>query len=139
MSQDRMTVDIPLLDEQILTLMERYVIANYSGLSDSHFSMTKDNPSDTELPFIYLQRIVGTETAIDLERDEFQGGLFTYEVRVTSNKSQRQAKDIMEQVTNAMKSMRFWGTSLPVISDVGNLHIMIARWQREFYDGDTIQ
>ena len=135
-----MRVDLDMLDSQILTLMINYVTANLSKprLTTKNFTTTKSNPSDSELPSIYLKQLPSIETATDLENDEFRGGLFTYEVKVTSNVSQTEVKNIMNVVTRAMKSMGFNGTSLPVYADTDNLHVKIARWQREFDDGDTI-
>ena len=136
-----MRVDLDLIDEQLFTKIVEYVTTNLTDpiLTDDNFSNKDSNISgDATLPFVLVKRIVGTETALDLERDTFNGGLFTYEIRVTSNDSQDEAKEIMNCITRAMKSMRFSGTSLPISSDSNNLHMSIARWQRTMHGGDLI-
>lgn len=136
-----MRVDLDLIDEQLFTKIVDYVTTNLDNpiLTDDNFS-SKDSDISGEaiFPFILIKRIVGTETALDLERDTLNGGLFTYEIRVTSNDSQNEAKEIMNYVTRAMKSMRFYGASLPITSDTDNLHMSIARWQRTIHGGDIL-
>ena len=135
-----MRVDLELLDDQIFTLLVDYVMADLDEptLEEKNFSTQKSTPTASELPFVYLKQIVGYETATDLEADTLNGGLFTYEIKVTSNVSQDEVSTIMNVVTKAMKSMGFRSTSLPVYVDADNLHIKVARWQRELDDGDTI-
>ena len=135
-----MKVDLEMLDDQIFTILVDYVKEHLDDpeLDDSNFSTRKSTPSDSELPFVYLKRINGIEFANDLEAVDLHGGLYTYEVRVTSNVSQDEVSTIMNEVTKAMKSMAFVATSLPIYLDTDNLHIKAARWQREFDDEDTI-
>jgi len=135
-----MKVDLEMLDDQIFTILVDFVKTHLlePELSDDNFSTTKSNPMESELPFVYLKRINGIEMADDLEAIDIHGGLYTYEVRVTSNVSQDEVSVIMNEVTKAMKSMAFVATSLPVYADIDNLHIKVARWQRELDEGDTI-
>ncbi len=136
-----MRVDLDLIDEQLFTKIVEYVTTNLTDpiLTDDNFSSKdSDISGDPIFPFVLIKRIVGTETALDLERDTLNGGLFTYEIRVTSNDSQDEAKEIMNYVTRAMKSMKFYGASLPISSDSNNLHVSIARWQRTMHGGDLI-
>ena len=134
-----MIAELELLDEQIFTLLAEYVQEHLPELEDEHFGMVQCDPSDeAKLPYIFIDKINAVETAVDLESNKVNGGLFTYQVRVTSNNSKEEVKKIMQQVTNAMKTMAFRGTSLPVFIDTDNLHIQIARWQREINEGDTL-
>lgn len=136
-----MRVDFDLIDDQIFNNLVEFVIQNLTSpiLTEENFSTTEEDISgDGIFPFIYLHRILGTETALDLERDTLNGALLTYEIRVTSNDSHSQANDIMNSITKAMKSMKFNSTSLPLPSDSNNLHKITARWQRTFNSGDLI-
>ena len=134
-----MKAELELLDEQIFTLLTEYVQEHLYDLDDSHFSNVQSDPTDeAQMPFIFIDRIVATERAVDLECDKVNGGLFTYQVKVVSNNSKEEVKTIMTQVTNAMKSMMFRSTSLPVFVDTDNLHIQFARWQREIDEGDLL-
>lgn len=134
-----MIAELDLLDDQIYTLLTQYVEAAIPSLEDDNFSMVKSDPSEeAELPFIYLSRITAIESADDLECDQVNGGLFTYQVKVTSNVSKEEVKEIMKEVTKAFKKMMFRATSLPVFVDTDNLHIQISRWQREICEGDEL-
>ena len=136
-----MIVELEMLDDLIFTQLSDYVIEHIEGieLSDANFStVDNDIANTTVFPFIYLHCLPGVEIGNDLEGDTLKGGLFTYEVRVTSNDSQEEVNTIMNAVTQAMKTMKFRSTSLPAFSDSGNLHIKSARWQRNFCEGDVI-
>lgn len=136
-----MRVDLELLDDQIFTKLVDYVTENLTEpiLTVDNFSTIQNDLADDSIfPFVFLKRINGIETALDLERNNFSGGLFTYEIRVTSNESQEEAKDVMNCITKAMKSMLFSGTSLPISSDSDNLHMVSARWQRELHEDDSL-
>lgn len=135
-----MIVELELLDEQVFTKVIQYVLENEPmlDLDKENFSLQQKDPSPATLPFIYLHQIVATETSRNLEADCINGGLFTYEIRVTSNVSQSEAKKIANAVGKAFKSMGFWATSLPLENDYNNLHVRISRWQRQIDEGDTI-
>lgn len=136
-----MIIDLEYIDDAVFTKLVEYVVENLESpvLTDRNFStVDKEISNQTILPFVLLSNINGIETADDLECDTLRGGLFTYQIKVTSNKSQDEAKTIMDVVTRAMKSMGFRATSLPVFMNRDNLYIRSARWQREFNDGDTL-
>lgn len=134
-----MRVDFNLVDEQVFTLLKSYMTKLDPSLTSKNFSTVENNySSTTTFPFIYIHRLPSIELATDLERQDFNGALLTYEIIVTSNDSQNKAKKTMNQVTAAMKSMRFSGTSLPLTSSSNNLHIVTARWERRLYGADIL-
>lgn len=136
-----MKVELELLDDMVFTRLVEYVEENLLDpiLDDENFTMLDKVDSDTSLfPCIYLNNIVATETAYDLEREAINGGLFTYQVRVISNESRNENKKIMRAVANAMKSMGFRATSLPLSYSNNNLYVSYSRWQREIDEGDEI-
>ena len=88
-----MKVELELLDDMVFTRLVNYVQDNLLDpiLDDENFTMLDKADSDTSLfPCIYLNNIVATETAYDLEREAINGGLFTYQVRVISNESRNE-------------------------------------------------
>ena len=136
-----MIVELELLDDMVFTRLVNYVQDNLLDpiLDDENFTMLDKADSDTSLfPCIYLNNIVATETAYDLEREAINGGLFTYQVRVISNESRNENKKIMTAVAKAMKSMGFRATSLPLSYSNNNLYVSYSRWQREIDEGDEI-
>ena len=133
-----MRVQLDLINEQILTRITEYVMANISGLAETNFSKTAKEETPTILPFINVRRITGYEVANTLEADKVNGALMTFQVKVISNESEREAKIIMDEVTKAFKTMGFIATSLSLDNDLDNLHIKISRWQRELDEGDVL-
>ena len=136
-----MRVDLELLDDIVYTRLVDFVQEHLLNpfLDDSNFSMIANEiSSDDVFPFVHIEQITATETATDLECDTLNGGLFTYQIKVTSDVSQEEAKTIMSVVTKAMKSMGFKGTSLPLFYISDNLYVMSARWQREINTGDEL-
>lgn len=133
-----MRVQLDLINEQILTRITEYVMANIEGLEETNFSKTSKEETPTILPFVNVKRITGYEVATTLEADRVNGALMTFQVKVISNESEFEAKTIMDEVGKAFKSMGFRATSLPLDNDVDNLHIKIARWQRELDEGDML-
>ena len=133
-----MRVQLDLINEQILTRITEYVMANIEGLDETNFSKTSKEETPTILPFVNVKRITGYEVATTLEADRVNGALMTFQVKVISNESEFEAKTIMDEVGKAFKSMGFRATSLPLDNDVDNLHIKIARWQRELDEGDML-
>lgn len=134
-----MKIEMDKVDAQIYTRIGEYVRTALPQLTKNNFSRTKENPSsEAELPFIYFKRIDGIEKGMTLECDRFEGGLFTYQITVTSNVSKSEAEKIMNVVTKAFKSLGFHSTSLPLDNEVNNLYVYLARWQRNLAEGDTI-
>lgn len=133
-----MRVQLDLINEQVLTRIIQYVTPKIDGLTKKNFSKSAREETPTILPFVNIKRITGVEVANTLEADKINGALMTFQVKVTSNESEDEAKTIMDEVGKAFKSMGFRATSLPLDNDVDNLHIKIARWQRELDEGDAL-
>lgn len=136
-----MKIELDIIDSMIFSKMKRYVMdeigAKYN-LTDDNFSTVKDNPSDADFPFVSMSLISATETSNDLEATTLRGGLFTYQINVFDNQSQARTKEIMNYVTKAMKSMSFRATSLPLFANNGSTFVQVARWQRNFDEGDEL-
>lgn len=134
-----MKIEMEKVDAQIYTMLVEAIRMQIPQLAKSNFSRTRENPSsEAELPFIYFRRVDGIERGRTLECDRFEGGLFTYQIIVTSNSSKSEAEKIMNAVTKAFKSLGFYSTSLPLDNDVDNLYKYLARWQRNIAEGDII-
>ena len=133
-----MKAELELLEEQMLTLIIKYVKESLYDLDSRNFGTTRNESADAIFPFVYIENIVATETATDLECDKINGGLFTYQIKVESNVSKAEVKRISAAVTKTMKRLGFRATSLPLYADTDSLHIKIARWQREIHEGDVL-
>lgn len=135
-----MKIDLDNIDEQIFTVLTQEMENIVFSLEDENFTTKSKEPSTITLfPSIYLHRLPSVETGFDLENDRINGGIFTYEVSVTSNVDKDDAKDIMLAVAKVMKLMGFNATSLPFYVELdNNLHKQSSRWQRVLYEGDLL-
>lgn len=135
-----MIIDLEKIDSAVFDTLQKHVIENLSNpvLTSKNFSTVSNEPTETELPMVFLRRISGVEMGYDLEATTINGGLFTYEVKVYSKNSQQEATRISNAVVNAMKSMSFWMTSFPVFAESKDFHEKVSRFQREFDEGDIL-
>ena len=134
-----MKIDLDNIDEQIFTVLTEEVENIVFTLEDENFTTKSKEPSTITLfPSIYLHRLPSVETGFDLENDRINGGIFTYELSVTSN-NKDEVKEIMLAVAKVMKLMGFNATSLPFYAELeNNLHKQSSRWQRVLYEGDLL-
>ena len=135
-----MRIDLENIDDQVYSVLIEYVKDSIPRLENENFTNRgKDYSKETTFPIIYFHRISGAETNTDLEADMINSGLFTYEIIVTSKENRAEVKEIMTEVTKAMKSMAFRSTSLPLYVELdNNLHRQFARWQRDLHEGDLL-
>ena len=137
-----MRVEMGIVDLQVYTKIVEYVVENLPQLNldeKVNFSRTKQNPStESQFPYIYFERVTGIEKGMNLECDRIEGGLFTYQITVTSNVSKSEADMISNALSMAFKSIGFHATSLPLDNEVDNLHVHLARWQRTLCEGEYI-
>ena len=106
-------------------------------LTDENFSTVSSNNSKAVFPFVYVNMLPPVEQGKDLEGLAINAGLFSFQVDVTA-KTQRDAKNVMIQVTNAMKKMRFDVVAMPVFEALENTHRSSARFRRMIGASDTL-
>lgn len=107
------------------------------NMGDSNFSTVDSQNKDAVFPFVYIHLLPAVETGRDLEGIEINGGLFTFQVSVWSNKSQSATREVMSEVLRIMKTMRFDVVSMPefVTKDV---YESVARFRRNISKNDVL-
>lgn len=99
-------------------------------MTNSNFSTVGSSDTPAVFPFVYVQLLPSAEAGQDLEGNEINAGLFTFQIEVTDNQKQTTAKEVMSEVKRIMKSMRFTVQPTPDIQDTKDTHRTIMRCNR---------
>ena len=99
-------------------------------MTNSNFSTIGSSDTPAVFPFVYIQLLPSVEQGQDLEGNEINAGLFTFQIEVTDNQTQARAKDVMSEVKRIMKSMRFTVQPTPTLEDTKDTHRAIMRCNR---------
>lgn len=111
--------------------------ANYK-MKDENFSTVGSSDAQAVFPFVYIQLLPSTEQGQDIEGNEINAGLFTFQIEVTDNQTQARAKDVMSEVKRIMKSMRFTVQPTPTLEDAKDTHRTIMRCNRRIGSSDIL-
>lgn len=107
-------------------------------MANSNFSTVGSSDAPAVFPFVYVQLLPSAEAGQDLEGNEINAGLFTFQIEVTDNQSQTRAKDVMSEVKRIMKAMRFTVQPTPDIQDTKDTHRAIMRCNRRIGSSDIL-
>lgn len=107
-------------------------------MTDSNFSAVGSSNTPAVFPFVYIQLLPSTEQGQDIEGNEINAGLFTFQIEVTDNQKQTRAKDVMSEVKRIMKSMRFSVQPTPTLEDTKDTHRAIMRCNRRIGSDDIL-
>lgn len=114
------------------TLKTKYKMTN------SNFSTVGSSDTPAVFPFVYVQLLPSVEQGQDLDGNEINAGLFTFQIEVTDNQTQARAKDVMSEIKRIMKSMRFTVQCTPTLEDTKDTHRAIMRCNRLIGSGDIL-
>ena len=107
-------------------------------MTNSNFSTVGSSDTPAVFPFVYIQLLPSSEQGQDIEGNEINAGLFTFQIEVTDNQTQARAKDVMSEVKRIMKSMRFTVQPTPDIQDTKDTHRAIMRCNRRIGSDDIL-
>ena len=107
-------------------------------MKDENFSTVGSSDTPAVFPFVYIQLLPSVEQGQDLEGNEINAGLFTFQIEVTDNQTQERAKEVMSEVKRIMKSMRFTVQPTPDIQDTKDTHRAIMRCNRRIGSSDIL-
>ena len=107
-------------------------------MTDKNFSTVGSSDTPAVFPFVYVQLLPSVEQGQDLEGNEINAGLFTFQIEVTDNQKQTTAKEVMSEIKRIMKSMRFTVQCTPTLEDTKDTHRAIMRCNRLIGSGDIL-
>lgn len=104
-----------------------------------HFT-TSDKPTDTTVkyPTVYLHELPFTELGSDLEGNAINGVLYSMQVDVYTNTSQKDAKKVMAEIALLFKQLRFEITSSPENLNTNTVYRQVMRVRRHIGANDVI-
>ena len=110
---------------------------NYK-MKDENFSTVGSSDTPAVFPFVYIQLLPSAEQGQDIEGNEINAGLFTFQIEVTDNQTQARSKEVMAEVKRIMKAMRFTVQPTPTLEDTKDTHRAIMRCNRRIGSGDIL-
>lgn len=127
----------PVVFTRIKNEFSRSLKTKYK-MTSSNFSTVGSSDTPAVFPFVYIQLLPSTEQGQDIEGNEINAGLFTFQIEVTDNQTQARAKDVMSEVKRIMKSMRFTVKCTPTLEDTKDTHRAIMRCNRRIGSSDIL-
>lgn len=107
-------------------------------MTDDNFSVTGINKTKPVFPFVYIKMLGGSERGQDLRNASINAGYFTFQIDVTDNKSQHNAKEVAFEIMRIMKTMGFEAKPMISFEDTKDTHRATARYSRLIGNGDKL-
>lgn len=107
-------------------------------MTDGNFSTKDRQNKNAVFPFVYINMLPAVEYGEDLDGTEIHGGMFSFQIDVYDNQTQERSREVMIEVINIMKSMRFRTTSMPSFENGDSVYRMTARFQRMIGVSDVL-
>jgi hypothetical protein len=131
---------IMLLPSQVVTRIKNEFsqkIKTAYSMTDKNFSTEATSIATTTFPHVFVNFLPGVETGIDLERNEINGGLFTWQIEVT-DKSLSKAREVMKEIVRIMRMLHFSIPSMPSMTNTEDTYTFTARFRRAIDVNDTL-
>lgn len=131
---------VSLLQSKIYSIIEN----EFSQDIKDKYHMTSDNFStvgnnfSAVFPFVFIKLLPALERGQDLEGKTINAGLFTFQIDITDNVSQKRARTVAFEIVRIMKGMSFEVTSMPDFEDTKEKHRSTIRFRRLIASGDAI-
>ena len=107
------------------------------SMTDKNFSTVGSSYTPPVFPFVYFNTLPATETGNTFEKG-LEGGNFGFQIEVTDNRTQSNARNVMKEISRIMVDMGFDVNGFGNIEDTKNVHRMITRFQRKIGENDSL-
>lgn len=97
-----------------------------------------ENSGQAAFPTVYIHLLPAVEQGQTLDGQTINAMLATFQVDVTTNTSKSDCRKVMAVITDAFKTMRFQGTSMPEFSISNKVHKSTARFRRMIAANDRL-
>lgn len=105
---------------------------------DISFTTSDRVLTDAKFPNVYVHLMGSQEIGNDLENTFINGVLATLQIETADNQSQTKAKEVMNEVVNVMKGMRFSIVAMPEFNNTESTYRSVARFRRTIGNLDTL-
>ena len=105
-----------------------------------NINFTTENKVDAlpRFPTVYIHEMPGMETGADLQGGTINAVWSSFQIEVTTNTKQSDAKEVMDEVMKIMKKMRFQVISMPEFQNTDSTYRRVARFRRMIADDDIL-
>lgn len=105
---------------------------------NTNFTTSDRVADDPQFPTIYVHEMSSVEKGNDLENTTINAVLSTFQIEVYDNESMDNARIVMNNVVETMKSMGFSIVSMPEFKNSQSVYRRVARFRRMIGSGDTL-
>ncbi len=132
-------LDLSALESIIFTQIKaRFSSKIKSKYKDLKFTTEEESKINPSFPNVYVYLMPGVETGLTLERTATEGGLFTFQIKVTDNQNQTRVKEVMGEIVKIMKSMSFYMVAMPAYENTKDTYWSTARFRRQLDRNDYL-
>lgn len=111
---------------RIDTKLNKALLKKYPDLYVTNSDL---NTGVAKFPTVYVHVMPGIEQGNDLDGSTINAVLYALQLEVTST-NQTQTKDVMAELINVMKEMRFQVTAMPEFKNINTLYRQVCRVRR---------
>lgn len=130
---------LDMLESQVITRIKTQFSKK---LKDRYpnLKFTNSDRADTvpKFPTAYIHEMPGAETGANTEGNTINAVWSSFQIEVTTNTKQSDAKEVMDEVMKIMKKMRFQVISMPEFQNTDSTYRRVARFRRMIADDDIL-
>lgn len=130
---------LDMLESQVLTRIKynfpQKLKDKYPNLT---FTNSDRNEDDPKFPTVYIHQMGSIEQGEDLTGENLNAALVTYQIEVTTNVNQSEAKEVMNYIIKSMKKMRFSIVVMPEFQNTTSVYRSVARFRRMIGENDIL-
>lgn len=130
---------LDMLESQVITRIKTQFSQK---LKDRYpnLKFTNSDRADTvpKFPTVYIHEMSGAETGANTEGNTINAVWTSFQIEVTTNTNQLEAKEVMNEVLRIMKKMRFQVISMPEFRNTNSVYRSVARFRRMIADKDFL-
>lgn len=128
------------LETKIFSLIKYKTESRLKTTYPNIFFTTTNNPKDVEThyPTVYIHELTGSEYGRNAEGDEINAILYSSQIEVTTNKSQKEAKNVLKEVAIAFKELGFEIQAFPEVSNTDSNYRSVMRVRKMIGNKDTL-
>lgn len=130
---------LDMLESQILTRIKtQFPEKVKTKYPDLNFTTSDRSSTNPKFPTVYVHEMGGSETANDMENTEVNAVISSFQIEVTTNTKQSDAKTVMDEIVKIMKKMRFSIIAMPEFQNTDSTYRSVARFRRKIAEDDVL-
>lgn len=94
--------------------------------------------SNAKFPTVYVHEMAGAEQGADLEGQNINAVISSFQIEVIDNTSQNRTNEVMTEIVGIMKSMRYQVIATPEFQNTATVYRSVARFRRVVAKGDKL-